>query len=116
MWNSFEKRNFPRIQRECGITLNAGSSNEVFDVVTENIGLGGFCVNLPKPLELFSTVQIKIVLEKEGAPIECQARVAWSVKHRDFDPKLVHHDVGFEFLDISEENRSRLDRYLSQAV
>jgi len=116
MWNSCEQRKLTRIQRECGITLNAGSSNEVFEVVTENIGLGGFCVNLSKSLELFSTVQIKIVLEKEGAPIACQARVAWSVKHRDFDPKLVHYDVGFEFLDISEENRSRIDRYLSQTA
>lgn len=116
MWDSFEKRKFPRIQKECGISVNTQDKNEVYHSVTENLGLGGLCTNLPTPLEPFSKVRIKLLLKPNDEPFECNARVAWSIKHRDFDPKLVHYDVGFEFLDLSDENRARIEKFLNETV
>jgi hypothetical protein len=116
MWNTFEKRKFPRIQKECGISVAAPDGNEVFHSVTENIGLGGLSTNLPKPLDPFTKVRIKLILKPNEEPFECDARVAWSIKHRDFDPKLVHFDVGFEFLDLPESERSRLGHFLSESA
>ena len=116
MWNSFEKRNFPRIQKECGISVNETGQNEVFHSVTENIGLGGLCTNLSKPLEPFAEVRVKLILKPNDQPFECKAKVGWSIKHRDFDPKLVHYDVGLEFIDLSDENRARLESFLAESV
>jgi hypothetical protein len=42
--------------------------------------------------------------------------VAWSVKHHDFNPKLVHYDVGFEFLGITTEQRAQIERFLSETA
>jgi len=113
MWNSFEKRNFPRVQKECGISLKAQKGDKVLHAVTENIGIGGFCAMLSEPLDPFSTVQIKLLLNHGEEPFECSARVAWSIKHRDFDPKLVSYDVGFEFQGLDPETRGRLEKFLT---
>ena len=112
MWNSFEQRKFPRIHKECGISVVANKQNKVLHSVTENIGLGGFCALLSEPLEKFSKVQVKLVLKNEDAPFECGARIVWSIKERDLDPKKVNYDTGFEFIDLSSEDRRRLESYL----
>lgn len=116
IWDSFEKRKFPRIQKECGISVKTEGRDEVFHSVTENLGLGGLSTNLPKPLDPFSEVRVKLVLRPGEEPFECAARVAWSVKHHDFDPKLVHYDVGFEFLGITTEQRAQIEHFLSETV
>ncbi len=114
MWNSFENRNFVRIKKECGISVKTPDKSEVFHSVTENLGIGGLCANLSQPLEPFSEVYIKLILKPDMEPFECKARVAWSIKHHDFNPKLVHYDVGFEFLEISAEKRLILEKFLSE--
>ena|SRR5258706_4554754 len=112
MWNSFEQRKFPRIHKECGISVATDKQNKILHSVTENIGLGGFCALLPEPLEKFSKVQVKVALKNGDAPLECGARIVWSIKQRDFDPKKVNYDTGFEFTDLSPEDRVRLKNYL----
>jgi len=112
MWNSFEKRNFPRIQKECGISLRLNNQDKVLHAVSDNIGIGGFCATLPEALDPFSTVQIKLLLATGEAPFECSARVAWCIKHRDFDPKLVSYDIGFEFQGLDKDTRLRLEKFL----
>jgi len=112
MWNSFEKRKFPRIEKECGITINAAGKNEAFQSVTENVGLGGCCLHLAKPLDPFSRARLKLVLESGAEPFECDARVVWCIQQRNFDPKLVSYDIGFEFLEMSPSDRARLQQFL----
>jgi hypothetical protein len=113
MWDSFENRKFVRIQKECGISVNHADHNEVLHSITENVGVGGLCANLPCALEPFSKVRIKIIFSSGGEPFECDARVAWSIKHRDFDPKEVHYDVGFEFNELSPEHKKCLEDFLA---
>jgi len=113
VWDSFENRKFVRIHKECGISVSHADHNEVFHSVTENLGVGGLCANLPVSLEPFSKVRIKLLLDSGSEPFECDARVAWSIKHRDFDPKQVHFDVGFEFQNLSSNGKTQLEKFLA---
>ncbi len=115
MWNGINRRKFPRVHYKCIIQIKTMDSSKSLSTNTENIGEGGICVILEEDLGLFQGVNLEIDLES-GMPqnIKCSGTVVWVIKKRDPKAKgKIFYDTGVEFVDISEEDRERIIKIVS---
>jgi len=108
-----DRRKFPRIKFPCMIVIRDGSKkddqNKRLLTHTENVSIGGVCVALKEDLKMFSAVKIELDLLDLENHICCNGKIVWSIKRVDKDenkPQLF--DVGIEFSDIKEGDKSRL--------
>ncbi|MDZ4241443.1 MAG: PilZ domain-containing protein, partial [Candidatus Omnitrophota bacterium] len=78
---------------------------------TDNVGVGGISAVIKKNLKVFSLVDVELDLMDLGAHIKCQGKVVWSIRRKNEDPaKPMFYDVGIEFVDVSAEDRARVER------
>jgi len=108
-----EKRQFPRIKFHCMIVILNGSErdnkNNRLLTHTENVGIRGVCVTLKEDVKVLSAVNIELDLLDVENHICCNGKVVWSIKREDDDEnKPRFFNVGIEFSDITEEDKSRL--------
>lgn len=108
MWDGFDKRKFPRINVRCDIFLQFGENPPPLSTVTENLGVGGVCVILEKPLARFESCRVRLLLEDRQPPVDCSGRVMWVVRTRPIKGRLCY-DIGIEFLDLDESFRKRIE-------
>jgi uncharacterized protein (TIGR02266 family) len=73
---------------------------------TKNLSAGGMCVIMDSPLAIGSEVELEFGLPGRGEPVRCSAQVVWSDKARS------KCEVGLVFLDISEEDRARVEDFV----
>lgn len=109
MWDSINRRKFPRANYKCLISIRKRLTSKVISTRTENIGAGGICVMLKEDLGLFQGVDIELFIsEGNNPPIKCGGTVVWVVKKAQ--PKKGEHlfDTGIEFIDIRPEDRERI--------
>ncbi len=109
-WEGLNRRKFPRANFPCLIKIiHSGQSDETILSHTENISTGGACVIIRKSLEMFAPVKLEIDLMDGAELIACQAKVVWSVRRKATEAnKPSFYDTGFEFVDISQDNRTRV--------
>lgn len=113
MWDGFNKRKFPRLNLKCELILkNSSSSGQVITVQTENVGAGGVCVLLTKPLERFSVLSLRIELDPHLPWIECQGKVVWSVPSRDNASNRENFDTGVEFMNLGPAQQDLVRQYV----
>lgn len=110
MWGGFEARKFPRVKTDCKIYIQNAEGGKSVQATTENIGIGGVCIILERPLEKFSSIQLDLDLGDGGDKLRCDGRVIWTVPSRDFATSKESHDTGIEFLNLSESSRQRIVR------
>ncbi|MCX5680708.1 MAG: PilZ domain-containing protein [Candidatus Omnitrophica bacterium] len=117
-WGGLERRQFPRVNYPCLITLRCETDGiDAFLTHTENIGTGGVCVVLKKDLKLFSEADIEIDLLDMEKNIQCKGKVIWSVKTQSKKPsKIPVFDVGVEFVDISPKEQKRIGDVVNQLI
>lgn len=110
-WDGINRRKFPRVNYPCLVTIrHQQDEKDVFLTHTDNIGIGGVCVTLKKALKLFSPVEVELDLLDLGNHIKCQGKVVWSIRRKDSDEhKPMFYDIGVEFSDISNDDRTRLE-------
>ncbi|MDD5634089.1 MAG: PilZ domain-containing protein [Candidatus Omnitrophica bacterium] len=101
------QRKFPRASYKCRIRVLRATKEEEVLTYTENIGAGGVCVELEKPLQLFEEVSLDIFLSDEKPPISCKGKIVWVVKNRPMGKqgKTLKYDTGVEFIDMPEKER-----------
>ncbi len=117
MWETFDKRKFPRIKVKCDVLVKEQNSNNVFSTETENIGAGGICVFLEKPIASFSPVILKLELQdQEAAPLECTGKVVWCIPNKTLHHGTSCYDVGIEFQNIKTEDRERIRRFIQDKI
>ncbi len=117
MWNSFNKRKFPRIEVACDVNVKEHNSPELISTKTENVGEGGVCLILDSAIAPFSRVDLKLDIGKLGeAPIECSGKIVWCIRSQVLHQKEVKYDTGVEFLDISPEDRDRVKKFIEEKV
>jgi uncharacterized protein (TIGR02266 family) len=75
---------------------------------TKNLSAGGMCVIVDSPLAIGSEVQLEFALPGNGEPIRCGAQVVWSDKVRS------KCEVGLVFLNISADDKARIDDFVTQ--
>lgn len=116
-WQGLNKRQFPRMNYPCLIVIRNGDEdkNDIVLTHTDNVGVGGVCVVLKQSVKIFSVLEIELDLLDLGDHIRCKGKVAWNIEKESGDkknPKIF--DVGIEFIDIEEEDRSRLQEVIDR--
>ena len=115
MWEGMNQRQFPRIKYRCIVTLKQkGKGPSTVSSITENVGLGGVCVLLQRGLDIFSPVNLELSLEDGKPPLKLQGTIVWVVRRRAIK-KVVSFDTGIEFLELSAEDKARIEAALDKA-
>lgn len=115
-WDGMNRRKFPRVYYPCLIVLRyAEGGQESILTHTENIGVGGISVIVKKNMKMFSAVDLELDVLDLGGHIKCQGRVVWSIRRKEDDSKKpMFYDVGVEFVNISNEDRVRLEEIVKR--
>ncbi len=116
MWDGFNKRKFPRLNLRCEIVLRNQSGAQVLQAQTENLGAGGLCLLLDRALERFSTLTLRLELDKNLPWIECQGKVIWIVPSRGIGAKKDTFDTGIEFLGLEPAEEDLIRSYVESRV
>ncbi len=112
MWENLNLRKFPRLAIKCDIEISGTNNPLSVAVITQNIGAGGVCVVMPKEVTKLTRVLIRLYLPEEPEPLESYARVCWVVPSRTPLKKETLFDTGFEFINMTNQDRDRLKKYI----
>lgn len=117
-WTGLERRQFPRVNYPCLITIRHEASGlDALLTHTENIGTGGVCVMFKRDIKLFSDVDLEIDLLDMEKNIKCKGRVVWAVKTQSAKPvKTPVYDTGIEFVDITPKDQKRIGDVVNQLI
>jgi len=102
-WEGQERRQFPRAEFPCKITL--GSPLRLFTSHTENISEGGIRAFLEDKLNPFINVSVELYVDREHS-LKCKGKVMWVVEK--INPAIGRptlYDTGIKFVDMSEVDR-----------
>ena len=116
MWQGVDKRRFPRAEYPCKITVIKKKGEQKFSTHTENIGAGGVCVILDEGLDRFSEVGLILNLEDKQPPINCKARIVWTVKRQEATGEYKQVDTGIEFIELKEKDRLRIEKAVNKCL
>ncbi len=108
VWQGIDNRRFPRIEYPCMVIVLRSDIKNTFSTHTENLGVGGMCIVIPKELPRFCLVDVLLYLQSEPTPIECSGRAVWVVK------KEKKFDIGIEFIDLRETDRLKIERIVQK--
>ena len=114
MWEGMDQRRFPRAKCRCKVKISQRGSTATLATATENIGLGGVCVLLERGLDIFSTVELELVLDDSGPPMKLQGSVVWVVRRQELK-KGPSFDTGIEFSGLSPQQKARLESVIDRA-
>lgn len=109
-WGGLNRRNFPRINFPCLVTIAAGSktlSNAIL-THTQNVGIGGICVLISEDIKKFDSLEIELDLMDLGEHIKCNGKVVWNVPNSANGSRKKMHDIGVEFEGLDEKDRKRI--------
>lgn len=108
MWQDKEKRWFPRVDYPCTVSILSLEQQETFPTYTQNIGIRGVCVILPKEFPKFCLVKILLYLKDGRNPMTCKGKIVWQSR-RDHSSGREFY-TGIEFIDITQDDRLRIDQ------
>ncbi len=107
-WSGLDQRSFPRLELQCDIWVFDNQETHI-QTTTENVGGGGVCVILNRPLERFSMVKLKLILPSDFArEIEADGRVVWIVCSTNPATGKKSYDTGVEFVNLNEQDKKTL--------
>ena len=112
MWDGFNQRKFPRVNLQCEILIRAEELAAPISTVTENVGAGGVCVILDKPLERFSKCRIRLHLDEKAPVIDCGGKIVWVVSTQAIKSSKRRFDTGIEFVELEPANAGRIREFI----
>jgi len=112
MWDGINCRKFPRIKSKIEVDVALNGNVKHFSALTENIGTGGICLILDKKIDKFAQVKLKLDIDDDLSPIECNGRVVWIIEKRVLGGGKTNYDVGIEFLDINIIDIARIKNFI----
>ena len=113
MWQGMDQRRFPRRKCQCIVNLRQPERTSPISTTTENVGLGGVCVLLERALDIFSPVDVDLVLEDRRPPLRVLGTIVWVVRRRGLK-KGPSFDTGIEFAELSTEQKARLEAVIDR--
>ncbi|MBL7069472.1 MAG: PilZ domain-containing protein [Candidatus Omnitrophica bacterium] len=118
MWEGINRRRFPRANYKCIISIKSkGSMPKLITAHTENLGMGGICVLLGESFNIFSNVELELILDDSSSPIRCGGSIVWVVKKTDpADKNAISYDTGIEFISIKEADRARIGQIVEKIL
>jgi hypothetical protein len=101
-------RQHPRYAVEASVELR--SSHGMMVGRTRNVSRGGLCAELSAPLAAGDRVAVSLALVFDGGTLSerlsLPARIVWCTALGE------HHQVGVQFLPLSDDQRAYLDMFL----
>lgn len=115
MWSGINRRKFPRASYPCILSVTRKDHPDTISTQTENIGLGGICVILPKDLGIFAPVEIRLDLLDGQSVIECDGTVVWVIASKK-EKKLESFDTGLEFTNLKRKDALRINFVVEKVI
>ncbi|MFA5389375.1 MAG: PilZ domain-containing protein [Candidatus Omnitrophota bacterium] len=115
MWGGINRRKFPRASYPCVLSVKRKDQQDVLSTQTENIGIGGICVILPRDLGIFAPVEIHLDLMDGQPSIECDGTVAWVIVSKA-DKRSEAFDTGLEFTNLKRKDAFRINSIVEKTV
>lgn len=115
MWDSLNRRRFPRVSLKCEIEILDKEKPLRYSAMTENVGAGGVCLLLDKELPRFAMVDLRLDLGDGKDPLVCVGKVCWTVESCGLKTGK-KFDTGIEFLGANDAERSRLLRLIDASA
>jgi len=107
MWGGINRRKFPRAGYPCRITVRKKDHPDSISTQTENIGIGGICIEIPRDLGIFAPVEIQLDL-RDGQPVVmCDGTIMWVVGKKSEKTKT--YDTGIEFTNLKRKDLDRIN-------
>jgi c-di-GMP-binding flagellar brake protein YcgR len=108
-----ERRRFVRLNSAVDIQYNLLEKEpaERLKTKSRNISAGGICIIASEKLEIDDILVISITVPGETLPVVTKGRVAW-IKPFEIGKEGQHFDVGIEFIEISPEDRKKIEQYV----
>jgi hypothetical protein len=117
MWDGFDKRQFPRLNLRCEISIKTNpASVSPLKAVTENLGIGGVAVILDQSVERFSQCHVRLELSPELAPIEGTGKVVWTIPTADPNTKKKSFDTGIEFVNLPAPDQELIRKFIQEKI
>ena len=105
------KREYPRMRYPIPVRFG-GDASRVQDSLMKDIGAGGVRLLSRDFLPVDAKVKIEFFLTPASEPLLAVGKVVWVQKV----PYSYQHEVGIQFVDISEGSRKRLRHFVEQNV
>jgi len=116
-WSGIDTRRGVRVAFECVVIVKKKEDSLIFRTYTENISAVGICVILEKGLLKNTPVEIELFLPDGPIPVTCGGKVVWSIRRNEYAKrKSLQFDTGLEFVDITQEDKSRLRRIIDELL
>ena len=115
MWSGINRRKFPRANYPCVLSVMRKDQQDTLSTQTENIGLGGICVILPRDLGIFAPVEIRLDLLDGQPVIESDGTVAWVIVSKG-EKKSELFDTGLEFTNLKRKDAIRISSIVEKVV
>ncbi|MDP2911877.1 MAG: PilZ domain-containing protein [Candidatus Omnitrophota bacterium] len=115
MWGGINRRKFPRANYPCVISVKRKDQPDGLSTQTENLGIGGICVILPRDLGIFAPVEISLDLLDGQLSIERDGTVAWVIASKE-DKKKESFDTGLEFTNLKRKDAIRINSIVEKVV
>ncbi len=105
------KRKAFRLDRVLAVQMNVEGEREKFYTLTMDLSPQGMRITNPFPLPENKNMEIKLMLDFEDRPVNIKAQVRWQ-KKTSYDRYM----IGMEFIEISDEDARRINRYIDRAI
>ncbi len=104
-----QERKFPRVGDSLLVSYSIGDDFAPEFTETYDIALGGMAMLTNAELTKDEPVNIQVELRGDAQPV---LRIRGVVRWSRYDPLLQRYRTGIAFLDVDEETRKHLQRYI----
>jgi c-di-GMP-binding flagellar brake protein YcgR len=104
-----DERKFPRVGDTLLVSFSIGDDFSPEFTETYDIALGGMAMLTTAELHRDDPINVQIELRGDDEPV---LRVRGVVRWSRYDPMLRRYRTGMAFLDIDDETRAHLQRYI----
>lgn len=111
-----ERRQFPRANIACKISVVFGERLLVFNCHTENIGKMGIRVILEEKLNISTNVGIELFLADRQQPLKCKGQIIWDkeINPTGIGPRFF--DTGIKFTEISGPDKEDIGKLVDTLI
>ena len=103
------ERRFERVGDTLLVSYSIGDDFEPEFTETYDIALGGMAMLTNAELEKDAPVSVQLELRGDSQPV---LRLRGTIRWSHYDPMLQRHRTGVAFLDVDEDMRAHLQRYI----
>ena len=113
-WDGQERRRYPRLKGATVEYVAIGKASPKEMSFTEDISAVGIRILASENIDIDTILLLKIYLPHYSEPVKVKGRVVWTRQSRFLrrdTKKVEHYDIGIEFMEIKDEDQSKICQY-----